>query len=196
MTVQIIQIPVGPMDNFAYLVVDSSTQKAAIVDPGWEAETILARARELGVVVDKIILTHTHFDHVQELPAVATATGVPIWVHALEKDNLPDGVALPKVVQEGDQLPLGNVIINVLHTPGHSPGSVCFLVDGHLIAGDTLFVDAIGRTDLPGSDPAAMRKSLQRLAQLPDHVVIYPGHDYGATPTSTIGAQKKSNPYL
>jgi len=99
--------------------------------------------------------------------------------------------------ESGDVVTIGDVQITLIHTPGHTPGGQCFLVDGKLVAGDTLFVDACGRVDLPGADPAAMWDSLHnKLAKLPDDVVLFPGHDYGPTPTATMKAQKRSNPFL
>lgn len=196
MSAKIIQIPVGPMANFAYLVVDSATQKAVVVDPGWEAEKILQQAQKLGVEITGVWLTHTHFDHIQEVEAVMKAAGVPVWVHPLERAQLGDVTGEMRDVNDGDTVTVGNESAQVIHTPGHSPGAVCYVVGDGVITGDTLFVGAIGRTDLPGSDPRAMGKSLKRLAQLPEDLVVYSGHDYGDSPTSTIGREKQSNPYM
>lgn len=196
MSAKIIQIPVGPMANFAYLVVDSATQKAVVVDPGWESEKILQQAQDLGVEITGVWLTHTHFDHIQEVEAVMKAAGVPVWVHPLERAQLGDVTGEMRDVNDGDTVTVGNETAQVIHTPGHSPGAVCYVVGDGVITGDTLFVGAIGRTDLPGSDPRAMGKSLKRLSQLPEDLVVYSGHDYGDRPTSTIGREKQSNPYM
>ena len=196
MSTEIIQIPVGPMANFAYLIVDTATKKAAVVDPGWDSQKILAKAAELGVTIDAIWLTHTHFDHVRDIPGILASAPVPIWVHGLERDLLDDELSAVTSFNEGDALTIGTQRADILHTPGHSPGSVCFQIGDHLITGDALFVGAIGRTDLPGSDSREMGKSLKRLATLPDHLIIYPGHDYGDRPTSTIAHEKKTNPYM
>lgn len=196
MTIDIIQIPVGPMANFAYLVVDAATRHAAVVDPGWESDKILQVAKKAGLTIDAVWLTHTHFDHIQEVAAVMAAADVPVWVHALEKSMLGDVAGEVRLLADGDVLKVGGESVQVLHTPGHSPGAVCFLAGDHLITGDTLFTGAIGRTDLPGSDPRAMGSSLKRLAQLPDHLTVYPGHDYGDTPTTTIAHEKRTNPYM
>lgn len=196
MSVQVIQIPVGPMANFAYLVIDAATKMAAVVDPGWESGKILARAKELGATVTAVWLTHTHFDHIQEVAAMAAATGVAVKVHALEKGALGSDAGTIQELNDGDVLQLGETAVTVLHTPGHSPGAVCFQAGDSIITGDTLFVGAVGRTDLPGSDPRAMGRSLKRLAQLPEQWIVCPGHDYGDQPTSTIGREKKTNPYL
>lgn len=196
MSAKIIQIPVGPMANFAYLVADPATRKAVVVDPGWESEKILQQAADLGVEVVGVWLTHTHFDHIQEVQAVMTAAGVPVWVHPLEKSQLSDVTGEMCDVNDGDTVMVGNESAQVIHTPGHSPGAVCYVIGDGVITGDTLFVGAIGRTDLPGSDPRAMGKSLKRLAQLPEDLVVYSGHDYGDRPTSTIGREKLTNPYM
>ena len=196
MSAEIIQIPVGPMANFAYLVVDSATHKAVVVDPGWESEKILQRAQDLGVEITGVWLTHTHFDHIQEVQAVMAAAGVPVWVHPVERAQLGDVTGEMRDVNDGDTVMVGNESAQVIHTPGHSPGAVCYVVGDGIITGDTLFVGAIGRTDLPGSDPRAMGKSLKRLAQLPEDLVVYSGHDYGDRPTSTIGREKQTNPYM
>ncbi len=196
MSAQIIQIPVGPMENFAYLVVDPATHKAVVIDPGWDADKILIQAANLGVTITGVWLTHTHFDHIQEVDRIAQTAGVPVWVHPLERSQLSDVTAEMRDVNEGDTLSVGGESATVLHTPGHSPGAVCFQVGDGIVTGDTLFVGAIGRTDLPGSDPRAMGKSLKRLAQLPEDLVVYSGHNYGDHPTSTIGREKKTNPYM
>ena len=119
--------------------------------------------------------------------------------HEAEGLKVVTGVSSSDLVvhDSGDVVTVGDVPITLLHTPGHTPGGQCFLVGDRLVAGDTLFVDACGRIDLPGADPAAMWDSLHnKLAKLPDEVVLYPGHDYGPTPTATMGEQKHSNPYL
>lgn len=184
------------MANFAYLVMDSVTNQAVVVDPGWDADKILIQAANVGATITGVWLTHTHFDHIQEVDRIAQAAGVPVWVHPIERPMLGDVTAVIRDVNEGDVLRVGNETAQVIHTPGHSPGAVCYQIGDGIITGDTLFVGAIGRTDLPGSDPRAMGKSLKRLAQLPEDLVVYSGHDYGDHPTSTIGREKKTNPYM
>lgn len=184
------------MANFAYLVVDPVAKKAVVVDPGWEADVILQKAAELSVTITGVWLTHSHFDHIQEVQAVMDAAGVPVWIHPLEKSQLTAVTGEIRDVNDGDVLLVGTEKVQVLHTPGHSPGAVCFQTTDGIITGDMLFVGAVGRTDLPGSDPRAMGNSLKRLAQLPDDLKVYSGHDYGDRPVSTIGREKQTNPYM
>lgn len=184
------------MDNFAYLVVDLVAKKAVVVDPGWEAGVILKKAAELGVTIEGIWLTHAHFDHIQEVQAVMDAADVPVWIHPLERAQLTEVTGDIRDVNDGDELQVGNEKARVLHTPGHSPGAVCYHIGDGILTGDTLFVGAIGRTDLPGSDPRAMGKSLKRLAQLPEALKVYSGHNYGDRPVSTIGRERETNPYM
>jgi glyoxylase-like metal-dependent hydrolase (beta-lactamase superfamily II) len=189
------QIPVGQMMNFAYLVGDKSTGEAAIIDPGWEGDRLVEVAKKDGLKIAKILATHTHFDHVGEVPSLVSKLDVPVYVHVDEAAGLSN-VSNVKTISDGDQIGVGGLNIQVLHTPGHSKGSVCFLIDSLVFTGDTLFINNIGRTDLEGSDPEKMFSSLTKLRQLPDGVVVYPGHNYGPSPVATMGEQKKTNPYL
>jgi len=189
------QMQVGHMANYNYLIGDAATRTAAVVDPAWEPERVLAAASSLGLTITHILNTHCHHDHVEANGAVQEATGAKIHIHKNEFKYLahfdppPGDVAM----EDGGEVPVGELTIRWLHTPGHSPGSSCLWVEDVLIAGDTLFVDSIGRTDFPGSDPAAMFHSIQKLKALPDDTTVCPGHNYGLTPTTTIGAQKRQN---
>lgn len=189
------QRQVGHMGNFNYLIGDPATRTAAVVDPAWEPEWVLGEAKALGLSITHILNTHCHHDHVEANGAVQEATGAKIHIHKAEFKYLahfdppPGDVAM----EDGAELAVGEVTIRWLHTPGHSPGSSCIHVEDVLIAGDTLFVDSIGRTDFPGSDPEAMFHSIQKLKNLPDDTTVGPGHHYGRTPTTTIGEQKRQN---
>lgn len=190
------QIAAGPMANFSYLLEDTTSKVAAYIDPGWEAAKVAAAAKQAGLTIEKILLTHTHFDHIQELVQACALTKAPVFVHALEISTIEStGVAAHAIASE-ETITVGNLSVKCLHMPGHTPGMICFYLSPHLITGDMLFVDGCGRVDLPGSNPEKMFESLKRLSQMPGDTIIYPGHNYGPTPTSTIGAQKKTNPYL
>lgn len=181
------QVKAGPMENFLYLF--GAGGKCAIVDPGFEAERLVRAARERGMEVTHVVVTHAHYDHVQELPRVRELTGAKVVAHPASPVN-PD---VP--VGDGEEVDVAGVRVKALYTPGHEPTAVTFVVaDRWLLTGDTLFIDECGRTDLPGSDPAAMWDSLlNRLARLPGDLVVAPGHDYGPTPTDTLARQLESN---
>jgi len=183
-----IQIKVGYMENFSYIVGDEATRLAAVVDPGFDVERILELSERSGLKIKYIILTHEHMDHAQGGGELADKTGAKIVAH--EKVALKKDVA----VRDGDVLNLGGLKIDVIHTPGHTPGSICLLVDKKLITGDTLFVGGCGRVDLPGGSAEELYHSLfDRLMMLEEDVAVYPGHDYGPKPYSTIGYEKKTN---
>lgn len=184
------------MANFSYLIADTAARKAAYVDPGWEVEKVLASANQKGWQIEKILLTHTHFDHIQELKAAYDHLKVPVFVHGIEAGTVEEmGVPIHAITND-DTITIGSLSVKCLHTPGHTPGEICFYVGNHLITGDVLFVDGCGRVDLPGSDPEKMFETLKKLSRLPDDTIIYPGHHYGPAPTDTLENQKKTNPYL
>ncbi|HZC88467.1 MAG TPA: MBL fold metallo-hydrolase [Nitrososphaera sp.] len=185
---KILQIKVGQMANFTYIIADEDTGDAAIIDPSWDLDDIFNIIKKNGWRALYIINTHTHFDHVLGNDQVATITGAKVIQH--ENSDLEKDIA----IKDGDTIQLGNIKIKVMHTPGHSKDSMCLVLDDVIFTGDTLFVGNCGRTDLPGSDPVEMYDSLfNRLAKLDDNLTIYPGHDYGASPTSTLGQEKKTN---
>ncbi|OGQ05984.1 MAG: hypothetical protein A3F82_05350 [Deltaproteobacteria bacterium RIFCSPLOWO2_12_FULL_44_12] len=190
------QIAVGPMANFSYLIVDTGTKKAAYVDPGFESEKVMAVATKEAWQIEKILLTHTHFDHIQELETAYQKLKVPVYVHGFEISAIEEMGVSVKAVATDEIIKVGNLSVKCLHMPGHTPGMICYLVENHLITGDVLFVDGCGRVDLPGSSPEKMFETLKRLTQMPDDIIVYPGHDYGPKPTDTLGHQKKTNPYL
>ena len=185
----ILQIAVGQMANFTYIIADDESREAAVIDPAWDLDLIFHAIKKNGWRAKYVINTHTHFDHVLGNDQVAAVTGAKIVQH--KNSQLPKQIA----VSDGDVIEIGSIRLRVLHTPGHSKDSICLILDDHLIfTGDTLFVGNCGRTDLPGSDPAEMYHSLfDRLAKLGEKLVVYPGHNYGSTPTSTIGNEKKTN---
>jgi glyoxylase-like metal-dependent hydrolase (beta-lactamase superfamily II) len=209
------QIPVGEMANLAYLVGSRSAREALVVDPAWSVDALLDRAEADGMKVVGALITHYHQDHVggsifgMEIEGVARLlerAPVPLHVNEREAEGTKriTGASESDLVRHsaGDEIALGGIRVRLLHTPGHTPGSQCFLVQeagqpGRLVSGDTLFLDSCGRVDLPGSSPEDMYYSLNRtLRALPDETVLYPGHLYAPEPFDTLGAQKRSNPFL
>ncbi len=203
------QMELGPMQNFVYLVGDPVTRECVVVDPAWEIDTIVETVQADGMTLTGALVTHTHQDHVggslESWGMPGRIAGVEellervkakVYVHKAECEFLKGfGSDLVKV-DNHDTLTIGRLTLTFMHTPGHTPGSQCFLVDGRLVSGDTLFIGSCGRTDLPGSDPSEMYYSLtQRLGALPDDTVLLPGHNYGG-PASTIGDERRQNPFM
>jgi len=203
------QMELGPMQNFVYLIGDPMARECVVVDPAWEIDTIVETVAADGMRLTGALVTHTHQDHVGgslaewgmpgRIPGVEELLGkvaTKVYVHKAEREFLRGfGSDLVKV-DNHDTLPIGRLTLTFLHTPGHTPGSQCFLVDGRLISGDTLFIGSCGRTDLPGSDPSDMYDSLtRRLAALPEETILFPGHNYGGE-SSTIGREKRQNPFM
>jgi hydroxyacylglutathione hydrolase len=199
------QMELGPMQNFVYLIGDTATRDCVVVDPAWEIDAILDEIQSDDMRLTGMLVTHTHQDHVgghlfgHDIPGIAQVlerSPAKVYVHTAEREFLKGFGSDVVKVDGGDTLAVGDVTVTFLHTPGHTPGSQCFLVDGRLISGDTLFIRSCGRTDLPGSDPAEMYTSLtQRLGALPDDTVVFPGHNYGGSAT-TIGDEKRANPMM
>jgi hydroxyacylglutathione hydrolase len=175
-------------DNFSYIIADDSTKEAAIVDPSFNAEAIVHVVESQGLNAEYIINTHHHIDHTadnEDLKKKFQAKIVAYKGSSVKKDVS---------VEDGDILRLGQISIRVIHTPGHTSDSICLLVDGKLLTGDTLFVGECGRTDMPDGSPADMYNSLfDKVTKLNDDVEVYPGHDYGPSTKSTIGKEKRTN---
>ena len=199
------QVELGPMQNFVYLIGDLASRECVVVDAAWEIDGIADLAAKDDMRLTGALVTHTHQDHVgghlfgHEIPGVEELLAkhpMKVYVHQDEREFLKGFGSDVVPVQGGDALQVGQVPLTFIHTPGHTPGSQCFLVDGCLISGDTLFIRSCGRTDLPGSDPQEMYTSLtQRLGALPEETVVLPGHNYGGSRT-TIGAEKRLNPMM
>jgi len=191
------QYEIGPLNNFLYLLGDPETKQMAIVDPAWDVDFLVKESKRLGYTITKVFLTHAHPDHVNGLDQLLSTHQVPVYISKHEYPPLRPKIQGLIDVTDQDQLSIGNINFNILHTPGHTPGCQCFLAQGQLISGDTLFIDGVGRCDLPGGDPKKMYESLSNIImKLPDDTIVYPGHNYGNTPTDTIGNQKQTNPYL
>ena len=208
--VYIEQIEIGPMQNFTYIVGSKRTREVALVDPAWNIDELLDHViekRELEPVA--ALATHYHPDHVggdifgqsiEGLPRLLERRGMKVYAHREEEAGLRrvTGISTSDVavVDSGDTLQLGDVEIEFLHTPGHTPGSQCFRIKNALVSGDTLFIQGCGRVDLPGADADEMFRSLQKLAALPDDTILFPGHNYGGGPHASLGDTKKMNTYL
>jgi glyoxylase-like metal-dependent hydrolase (beta-lactamase superfamily II) len=209
------QVAVGEMANFAYLIGSRGTREALLVDPAWSVDALLDTAEADGMKVTGALVTHYHQDHIggslfghdiEGLSRLLERSPVPIHVNEHEAEGVRRvaGVSASDLVRHagGDVVEAGGVRVRLLHTPGHTPGSQCFLVEhgdgpSHLVSGDTLFLGSCGRVDLPGSDPEAMYRSLTgTLKQLPDETLLFPGHLYAADAHSTMGEQKRRNPFL
>jgi hydroxyacylglutathione hydrolase len=190
MALEIVQIRAGQMANFSYLLYCPKSRRGAAVDPSFEPQELLREAAERQIGIDWLVNTHGHRDHVVGNRDLLQATGARLAGHPAD---LPDADLL---LTEGSVLTVGQESLRVLHTPGHSPGSISLYWPGALVTGDTLFVTFVGRADLAGSDAEALYHSLRRLAAFPPETVIYPGHDYGPQPVSTIAFELAHNPYL
>ena len=187
----------GPMENFIYLIQDRATGRAAVVDPAWEASEIIARAKQNGVTITDILLTHSHYDHINAIDAVLEQYDAEVHLLKAEADFWGQYKDATNLHHGGDVIKLGDTEINILHTPGHTPGSACYHVGNDLIAGDTLFVFGCGRCDLAGGDPHEMFKTLKRIqTDLPVDTILYPGHNYAEKTTSTIKEQVDGNPFM
>ena len=204
-------LPLGSMHANCLIVTDEATGFSAVIDPGGESEDcidrILTRAASDGREIKYILLTHAHFDHMLSLSRLRERTGAPLGVHEHDAESLLDphltymaqfaGIHTPEAAPEftfsdGDTIQLGETVLEIIHTPGHTMGSVCYKAGNIIITGDTLFAGSIGRCDLFGGDEMAMDHSLRRLCELPDDCVLYPGHG----PKTTLRRERDTNIYL
>jgi glyoxylase-like metal-dependent hydrolase (beta-lactamase superfamily II) len=191
------QLPLGAMKNFVTLLGPPAGLEVAVVDPAWDAEACVTAGRSLTA----IFLTHHHDDHLNAVAPLLELFDVPVYAQRRELAFAPDAFAgfrsSVRQVEPGEVVRVGALEVTCLHTPGHTPGSQCLWCGGLLASGDTLFVGACGRCDLPGGDVGALFDSLHRvLAQVGDEVELLPGHDYGDVPRSTLGRERARNPYL
>lgn len=203
------QIQIGPMQNFTYLVGSKATREVAIVDPAWDIQGLLDLIDQREYTLNSTLITHYHPDHcggsfghntVEGIAKLLELRPVKSYVNKLEADGVKKVTGISDndmvKVDSGDKLNIGDVEVEFLHTPGHTPGSQCFKIKQTLVSGDTLFIDGCGRVDLPGSDPEDMWHSIQKLAALPDETLLLPGHNYSSVPHATMGETKKHNTYM
>jgi glyoxylase-like metal-dependent hydrolase (beta-lactamase superfamily II) len=205
------QLEVGRLAVFCYIIGCEKTKRAALVDPAADTDRILAETASLGMAIDCIINTHAHPDHADANAALKIRYGIPIWMHRDEASMLSQAGPLMKLIgfafepspppdrllEDGDELPIGSLALRVLHTPGHSPGGICLLCGGDpppiLLSGDTVFAGSVGRTDLPGGSYDALMASIRkRILPLPDDTRILPGHG----PETTLARERASNPFF
>jgi len=182
------QLKIGGDRNFAYIIGDSETKTGAVVDPGVNPGSIMKCADELGVKIEMIINTHSHHDHIGANRDIQEATGAKIYGNNSNTSDV--------FIENGSVLNIGELRLEIIHTPGHTEDSICILAEDKLCTGDTLFVGKVGGTGF-GDDAIQEYSSLhEKLMNLPDETEVYPGHDYGTTPTSTIGNEKLTNPFI
>jgi hydroxyacylglutathione hydrolase len=204
------QIKLSKMDTFCYLIGDQQTKACALIDPAFDTQRILRIAEDTGFRVTHVINTHCHSDHTAGNKAIIAATGAKLLIHAADADRLHTivnsafsrilgGTSSPKpdvLLQDNDDIFIGTTPLKTIHTPGHTPGGICLYVQGHVFTGDTLFVEAVGRTDLPGGSSGQLLRSIQeKIYTLPGDTIVWPGHDYGPTPNSTIADEMRNNPF-
>ncbi|HEY6598004.1 MAG TPA: MBL fold metallo-hydrolase [Pseudomonadales bacterium] len=203
------QLQIGPMQNFVYVVGSRSTREVVLVDPAWDIDGLSEHLAERDYKLKGALVTHYHPDHIgggfggRSIPGLAELLGrhpVKVYMHKHEADGVRKVTGLSEndlvKVESGDKLNVGDIEIEFLHTPGHTPGSQCFRIRNTLVSGDTLFIQGCGRVDLPGSDPEQMYHSLRKLAALPDDTLLLPGHHYSEAPNATMGETKRQNAYL
>ena len=203
------QIQIGPMQNFVYVIGSRTTREVALVDPAWDIDGLLEHVEKQDLKPVAALVTHYHQDHcggemmgqqIQGLPELLAVRDMKAYVHKTEAAGVKKvtGIADTDMVKvdSGDKMSIGDIEVEFLHTPGHTPGSQCFRIHNTLVSGDTLFIQGCGRVDLPGSNPDQMYESLNKLASLPDDTVLLPGHNYDTVTRATMAELKVRNQYL
>lgn len=190
-------LELGPMENFVYLIEDRASGRAAVIDPAWDVPEVLALAKAHGVTITDILLTHSHHDHINGISGVLASHDAQLHLLKSEAQFWGADLISPTLHHGGDYIQLGDTEVEVLHTPGHTPGSACYRIGGQLITGDTLFVFGCGRCDLAGGDPEQMYHTLKDMKEkLPADILILPGHNYAEKTVSTLEEQIEGNPFM
>ena len=190
-------LKLGHMDNFIYLIKDLKSSEIAVIDPAWDVNAIFKAAEEMEGKITNIYLTHSHYDHVNGVDQVLHRSDARLHVHKIEDQFWGGAGRNAQLHHGGDKLKLGETELTIHHTPGHTPGSVCYELDGKLFTGDTVFVYGCGRCNLHGGNPEDMYHTLKKIGKHFDpSVTVLPGHDYATCKTSTIGEQLQGNPFF
>ncbi|MBR9980322.1 MAG: MBL fold metallo-hydrolase [Desulfatitalea sp.] len=207
---KVTQIKLSRMDTFCYLVGDEVSGKGALIDPAFDVPRILETVRAAGLSITHVINTHHHADHTAGNAEVLRATGARLCIHKQDAPALvkltgrtfarvlggKGSPAAHVLLTDGDIVRIGAIMLTVLHTPGHTPGGICLYATGHVFTGDTLFVGAVGRSDMSGGDGRQLIESIHtKIYTLPGETIVWPGHDYGDAPHSTVAAERESNPF-
>lgn len=207
------QLRVGPMENFVYLLGSRAAKRCYAVDPAWDIGAVMDAAEQDGMTIAGALVTHYHPDHcgghlwghdIEGVAELSAKAKIPVYAHADEVEGIMKVTGLAKTdiraTRSGDKLPLGlegGLDVTMIHTPGHTPGSQCFLCENSLVAGDTLFISGCGRVDLPGGNSDQLHDSLaNKLAKLPQDTILYPGHNYDDVPAAPLAEVRRLNPYL
>jgi hydroxyacylglutathione hydrolase len=187
----------GPMENYVYFIGCARTKEVAIVDPAWDLAFLRREAKQQGLTITAVLLTHGHFDHVEGLEELLRTHDIPVYLSSQEAGFYTPECPNLRRTADHEIIRIGQVEIECIHTPGHSLGCQCFRCGEILLTGDVLFIDGCGRCDLPGGSLKAMHNSLYKvILKLPDSLLVYPGHNYGDKPFATLSEIKKSNVYL
>jgi glyoxylase-like metal-dependent hydrolase (beta-lactamase superfamily II) len=207
---KIIQMRLDKMATFCYLIGDIGSKTCALIDPAFDTQEIVSKVKNEGYTATHLINTHNHADHTAGNASIISQTGAKLFIHKLDAQKLNSlmnrsfskmigGGKSPKpqtLLEDNDVINIGKTRLKVLHTPGHTPGGICLYMDGNVFTGDTLFVGAVGRTDLRGGSIRKLLKSIrEKIYTLPKNTIVWPGHDYGVMPHSTVENEMKHNPF-
>ncbi len=186
---------IGALEDSIHFIFDHDSKTCAIVDPAWDASLFIQRINNKGYKLTDIWLTHWHFDHTNAVDEIVEKTGAKVTIGVNEVPYLQID-SVPETVENNDTIFIGNTAAKIINTPGHSAGGICYLLDGHIIVGDTLFVYGAGHCSLPGGNISELFHSMQKLKQIDDTAMLHCGHDYGCKIETTMGEQKQGNAYL